>query len=339
MNSRERLYAVLEGRKPDTTPIFPKIAFANTIACPDISVRDYMTDPECMARSCLATYRKYGWDAVNLHTDISSEGKALGSIYEQPENAPGILKEYLLDNLEDLDKIRVPDPYSTEPMKTVIEAMRIVKSEIGQEAFLVGWTNAPLNVAGQIYDLNELLIALIEEPEEVHQVLERCLETACVYAKALVEAGADAIAYGHATASKNVISKNLYREFALPYEKRLVAAIHECGAKAITHICGNIEDRMDLIAENGSDIVDFDHVCDIDVLRETAPEKVFRGNINPTLFAEASAEEMDLAVKKLFDKRGTGHHFILGSGCEINLTALLDNLKAFTDAGRKYGIK
>ena len=46
MNSRERIMAVLAGEKPDMTPIFPKIAFANVLACEGMTVREYMTDPK-----------------------------------------------------------------------------------------------------------------------------------------------------------------------------------------------------------------------------------------------------------------------------------------------------
>ena len=266
MNSRERILAVLEGKKPDTTPIFPKIAFANVIACEGMTVKQYMTDPSCMAKACIGAYRRFGWDGVSLHTDISSEGKALGSVYEQPENSPPVLKKYLLEDLEHLEKVKVPDPYTTESMKTVVEAVRLVKQEIGDEAYILAWTNGPLNVAGQIYNLDELLASLIEEPEEVHRLLDLCTDVACAYASALISAGADMIAYGHATASSSVISKNCYLEFALPYEKRLVETIHRQGAKALTHICGDIENIVDSISENGSDVVDFDHVCDIDRL-------------------------------------------------------------------------
>ena len=339
MNSRERILAVLAGKKPDMTPIFPKIAFANVLACEGMTVREYMTDPKCMARACISAYRKFGWDGVALHTDISSEGKALGTIYEQPENTPGILKEYLLKDLREIDKVKVPDPYTAESMRTVVEAVRLVKEEIGDEAYILGWTNGPLNVAGQVYNLDKLLVSLLEEPEEVHRLLEKCTEVSCAYAAAMIGAGADMIAYGHATASQNVISKDCYLEFALPYEKRLVQSIHEYGAKALTHICGNIENIVDAIAQNGSDVVDFDHVCDIDRLRERVPDKIYRGNIDPALFAMGTEGEIWEAVKRLLAQKGAEEKFFLGSGCEINLNTPVGNLKAFTEAGRKYGKK
>lgn len=339
MNARERIEAVLAGEKPDTTPIFPKIAFANAVFCEGVTVKDYMTDPGSMAKAALNSYHKFGWDGVALHTDISSEGKALGSVYQQPEHTPPILKKYLMDDIWDLDRVKLPDPYTTESMKTVVEAVRMVRREIGEETYILGWTNGPLNVASQIYNLDELLMALIEEPEASHALLERCTQVACVYAEALIEAGADMIAYGHATASSNVISKNCYLEFALPYEKKLVQCIHNHGAKAVTHICGNIEPIVDAIAQNGADVIDFDHVCDVNVLREKAPDKIFRGNINPVLFAEGTPGVMEEAVKALLEKEGTRSKFFLGSGCEINLTAREENLQAFVKAGRMYGVK
>lgn len=339
MDSRERILAVLDGEKPDTTPIFPKIAFANIVACQGMTVRDYMTDPECMARACIGAYRRFGWDGVSLHTDISSEGMALGTVYERPESTPPVLKKYLLNSLEEVEKIRIPNPYTAESMKVVTTAVRLVKEEIGKETYILAWTNGPLNVASQLYNMDELLASLIEEPKEVHALLKLCTQTACAYAEALIAMGADAIAYGHATASPNVISRDCYREFALPYEKRLVDCIHQNGARAFTHICGNVEPIIDMVSENGSDVIDFDHVCDIDRLREKAPGKVFRGNINPTLFAMGKPEEIREKVRQLLEQRGTDRRFFLGSGCEINLNTPPENLQAFVDAGREFGRK
>ena len=96
---------------------------------------------------------------------------------------------------------------------------------------------------------------------------------------------------------------------------------------------------MDAIAQNGSDVVDFDHVCDIDRLRERMPDKIYRGNIDPALFAMGTEGEIREAVKRLLAQKGAEEKFFLGSGCEINLNTPVGNLKAFTEAGRKYGKK
>jgi len=339
MNSRERVLAVLDGCKPDMIPIFPKISFANTIVCDDMRVIDYMTDPECMARACISAYKRFGWDAVALHTDIGSEGMALGSVYTRPENSPSEIKKFLLESIEDYEMVKVPDPRNVEPMKTVIRATELVSQQIGKEAYITAWTNGPLNVASQVVRLDELLVGLITDPETVHELLSRCTDVAIAYARELIKSGAEAIAYGHATASSTVISRAHYEEFALPYEKKLVEAIHREGAKAITHICGNIKPIIDLIVQNGADVIDFDHICSIKELREKAgPDVVFRGNINPTLLAMGTPDQIKQKVKELMEQLDGNSNFILCSGCEVALNTPLENLEAFVQAGREFGI-
>lgn len=48
-------------------------------------MRDYMTDPENMAKAIIAAAEKYQWDAVGITTDIANEGMAIGSKYIRPE--------------------------------------------------------------------------------------------------------------------------------------------------------------------------------------------------------------------------------------------------------------
>ncbi len=337
MTSRERILAVLNGDTPDMVPIVPKIAFSNVITCDDMNVRQYMTDPAKMAEACITAYRRCGWDGVSIHTDIGSEGAAIGSIYEQPENEPSKLVKHLIELPDEYEQIVVPDPLTTAPMCTVIEAIKRVKAEIGEESYIISWTNGPLNVASQALPLDELLMGIITDPEDVHKLLKRCLAVSIAYAKELVKAGADAIAFGHATASSTVISRAQYEEFALPYETELIAAIHEAGAKAITHICGNIVPIVDLIAKNGSDVIDFDHECDIALLKEKAPNKVFRGNVAPVTLALGSTDDIKKEVQDLLCNPAAASGILLGSGCEINLNTPLENLMAFVKYGREFG--
>ena len=336
MNSRERIQAVMAGQKPDRTPIFPKIAFSNVLARPGMRVIDYMTDPACMAEACLAARDLFGWDGVALHTDIASEGMALGSVYNRPENSPAELRKPLLSSLEEYEKVKTPDPWATEPMRTVLAAVKLVRERAGSEVYIAAWTNGPLNVASQVLAIDELLIGLLTEPELVHCLLRKCVDVAMVYARELVAAGADAVAFGHATASATMLSRDHYREFALPYETELVAAIHAAGAGAITHICGNIVPNVDLIAQNGSEVIDFDHVCDVRTLRDKAPGKILRGNLDPTLLALGKPEQIREAVRTLMERAGRDPLHLLGSGCEIALNTPPENLHVFVDACREF---
>lgn len=336
MNSKQRMQALTDGKQPDMVPIFPKISFATIKSVPGMNFHDYTTNPEHMANAIISSARKYGYDAVGITTDIANEGMALGSIYERPADRPSKMVRYLLDTIDDYEKVVMADPMSKEPTRTIIRATELVKKEIGDEFYITSWCNGPLNVASQLIPLEEVLIGMIDDPDTLHELLERCLQFSMRYAKMLVEAGADAVSFGHAMASCTVISRDRYREFALPYETRLVQAIHEAGGKAITHICGNIEPIITDVDTNGSDIIDFDHLCDpVKILQSST--KIIRGNLDPVLFSNGTPEELYEETSRVVELcKGSGR-FILGSGCEITENASEENIRAFVRAGRDHG--
>ena len=68
--------------------------------------------------------------------------------------------------------------------------------------------------------------------------------------------GADFIGVGDAVAS--LMGPRLYRQFALPYEQRIIQAVHEAGAKVKLHICGNTARQLADMAKAGADIIDVD---------------------------------------------------------------------------------
>ena len=55
----------------------------------------------------------------------------------------------------------------------------------------------------------------------------------------------------------------MYRRFGLPYEQRIFAAVHEMGALARLHICGNTNRILADMAASGADIIDIDWMVDM----------------------------------------------------------------------------
>ena len=88
-----------------------------------------------------------------------------------------------------------------------------------------------------------------------------CAEVAIAFAKAQIAAGADIIGLGDAIASQ--MSPKSYRQFALPYEQRIFAAVHEMGALGRLHICGNTSRILTDMAQSGADIIDVDWMVDM----------------------------------------------------------------------------
>lgn len=336
MKPRERIEAVLNGKQPDLIPFFPKISHAAYSYSSGMTLFQYMTDSECMAEALIQAAVEFGWDAIGITTDIANEGMALGSKYVRSENAVSKLVEYKLESIDQYEQILCPDPWQLEPTGTILRATEIAKKRYGKELYITSWCNGPLNVASQLIHIDEVVIGMMDDPEMLHKLLDRCCSFSEKYAKNLVEAGADAVSFGHAMASNNMISPSFYREFALPYEQRIVAAIHQAGGVAITHICGNISSTIQDIEMNGSEIIDFDHMCDPGLIHQS-PKRVFRGNIDPVVLAHESDRQVYDKTVELIKKSKPSGRFILGTGCEVAFGTPVENLKAMSQARLDHG--
>lgn len=68
-----------------------------------------------------------------------------------------------------------------------------------------------------------MLTDLIDQPDWVIELLEFCLEISIDFAQEQIRAGADIIGLGDAVCLQ--ISPEMYRQFALPYEKKIFDAV------------------------------------------------------------------------------------------------------------------
>lgn len=165
--------------------------------------------------------------------------------------------------------------------------------------------------------------------------MEICLEQGIEFARCQVNMGADIIGIGDAAAS--LIGPSLYEEYALPFEKRLIKAIHDMGAKTKLHICGNTNAILEYLPQTESDIVDLDHMVDIEKAADIFPENVcISGNFDPaTILYQGTPELFFQEVKRCMNISGRNRNFI-AAGCEIPRDAPEENIKAVNDAIRFY---
>ena len=162
------------------------------------------------------------------------------------------------------------------------------------------------------------------EPEFAKEALEMIVEQQILCAKAQIRAGADVIGVGDACAS--LISREMYRTFALPYEQRLIQAIHEEGAVAKLHICGNITHLLADIPETGADIVDIDSVVDLGKAAAILGQhQAINGNMNPADdILQGTTERVRESVGNCLQKIGSKG--FISAGCEIPKMTPYENL-------------
>jgi MtaA/CmuA family methyltransferase len=198
---------------------------------------------------------------------------------------------------------------------------------------VMGWVEGALAEAADVRGMSQLMTDLYDRPEWVHDLLETCVEAEIAFARAQVAAGAGIIGLGDAVASQ--VSPRAYREFALPYEQRIFGAVHEMGALARLHICGNTSRLVADMCQSGADIIDLDWMVDMRraaaIMGDTAAPC---GNHDPVaVMLSGTPEEVRAAVRA--ELEAGGPRCISMAGCEIPDATPYANLLAHRDALRE----
>jgi hypothetical protein len=186
-----------------------------------------------------------------------------------------------------------------------------------------GEVTSPFDYFLDLFGFSGGFLALAEEPGRSRAVLERLAGGVARIAAEQAARGVDAIKISSPFAGAGFISPGHYRDFVLPYERRVAAAARGMGVFAYTHTCGAIGDRLEMIGETGVDGIEcldpppLGNVELEDALRRL-PGLFVKGNIDPVntlLFGSPGAIEAD-ARRRLAAGAGRGG-YILSTACSI----------------------
>ena len=326
MNSKERIYAILQGDsydRPAVAPIFMAWA-ANFIGH---TYRDYYLDGDVLVQSQLAVTRAFNIDQISAISDPWREASAYGMEFDYPPDGVGRPKEVFLKTREDISRLKPFDIENAERTKQRIESVQKMASEIGQTHSVLGWVEGPLAEYGDLRGVENAMLDLIDRPDLFLEAGDIIIQNAITFAVAQVKAGADMVGVGDSAAS--LIAPKMYSELVLPLEQKLMAAIHEAGAAVKLHVCGDIRNIVKDMAQSGTDVIDVDWMVPLKMAREQAGNEVtLCGNINPAgVLFEGSPKDVAEAARQCL--KDVAEKFILMPGCEIPPGTPEENIRSF----------
>ncbi len=333
MNSRERVLATLAGQPTDHLALMPitMMFAADTIGVP---YRDYAMNHQVLVRAQLATAEKYGFDYVSCISDPAREAADCGANIQIFDNQPPGLDEQraLLADKTALASLKAPDPLGGGRMTDRVQAAALFKSQVGGNKLIEGWIEGPCAQAADLRGINNLMTDFFDDPAFVRDLFEFVLAMELKFAQAQVDAGADIIGVGDAAAS--LTGPAIYEEFVLPYEKRMVDALHAMGTKVRLHICGNTRRILKGMGSLGCEIVDLD-LAPISEGRQQMGQQVLLGNLNPVkILRDGTPESVTEAIAECH--RQAGPQFIVGAGCEIPRGTPEANIHALARYAREH---
>lgn len=301
----------------------------------------FVLDDSAMAEMQINMWEKFGHDMLLIENGTAALAQALGcGVIYRKKGAP-VAHTTAVKQLEDIRNLKMPADFWESPLlKAQILTVERLVQHFGREVFLIGrGDQGPFSLASQLYGMDRLLEDLMDEEaeEDVHRLLEFCTSACIAYHEKLLQLGVPMTSMGDSTAGPDVISPAMYKTFAVPYEKKVIEAVHRKGGLISLHICGNATKIIDQMCNLGADVLEIDQKTDLKTAVRAAKENcALLGQVNPVLLSNGTQQEVKETAERILQivggKSTTG--FILGPGCALggdtpkeNIQALIDSVK------------
>lgn len=340
MTGRERILAAFRGEEPDTAPILLH-NFMMAAREAGISMREFRERPEAIARAFIQAVERYGYDGILVDVDTATLAAAAGVPVDTPADEPARVCGPLLPDLQQAAGLPPVDITAHHGVMVWLEATRQLKRYFGDEIAIRGnCDQAPFTLAGLLRGMDAWLMDLLDpaNADSARRLLDHCADITGQFLRLMADTGADILSNGDSAAGSDVVSPDIYRRFALPWERRIVEQSHRLGLPYVLHICGNTEPILEDMLHTGADGLELDYKTDPVVARSTMGHRaVFIGNLDPAgvlaFGTSAEVRERTTALRSIF--AGTPR-FILNAGCAIPATTPPENLAAMISASRLW---
>jgi uroporphyrinogen decarboxylase len=300
------------------------------------------TAPEEVAEVLFRAYTGVGSDIVWAMSGYNNIviGAVGGEIKFRSKGTPDVVKSPI-KKPSDVDAIDINKIKDDERVRTLLEISRLLVKKIGGENYVALTRWGPFTLAGLLYGAENLLRDLYKNPEGARHILDFTADLYLAYAQLYIDQGVDFLLLAEPTASGDMISRTHFEQFALPVFKKVFSRIRTTKARTALHICGNIEDRLDLLNGIGAELVSVDYKVSLEKCRAVFNGRTaFAGNMNPVAVLQRETPEgVARACEESIAAAGELPGYLLMPGCDIPPTTPAENIKAMTRTGRDHILK
>ncbi len=333
MTSRQRVLAALRREPVDRTPVCnpTSVATVELMDLVDAPFPDANRNPELMSRLAATGYTELGFDTIMPIFTIIQESSALGCDiqWEQKDNWPTVrMRKPIWAEPED---IKIPSNFLThEDTKCVLDAIKMLRKEFGDEVAIIGKTMGPWTLGYHGFGVETFLLMSLDDPDKTKLCLDKMKKSTVDFGVAQIEAGADALTLpDHATG--DLVSGEYYQRYLRDLH---IEFVDQIPIPLILHICGRTVDRMEYIAQTGMAAFHYDSKNAPNESMDIVDDRIsLVGNINnpETLFAKGPEDVRQEVYKNL--EAGVQ---LVGPECAIPLQTAIENLTEIPKAVRDW---
>lgn len=298
------------------------------------TVREAVTDGEVHFAAIKALAERYPSAACTVIMDLTVEAEAFGAKILIPEEEIPTVTERLVSDAASVEALQVPS-LDAGRVPEYLKANRLAVEHITDRPVLAGCIG-PFSLAGRLYDMSEIMVAIYIEPDVIMALLDKCTAFLIDYCKALKATGVAGVVMAEPAAG--LLSNEDHQMYATPYVKQIVDAVQDDDFTVILHNCGNTGQCTGAMVETGAAAMHFGNLVDIpQALTEVPEHMLVMGNLDPVgIFKQGTPEQVAAATTDLLEKTRGAKNFVISSGCDLPPAVPEANLEAFFGAVEAY---
>jgi [methyl-Co(III) methylamine-specific corrinoid protein]:coenzyme M methyltransferase len=341
INENQRFEALINSQSVDRAPVICTMhsATSDLMRSADAFFPYVQDDPVKMARLAKAGHDVAGFENVRVPFDESVEVSAfnVATGMKGLQRTPMVL-ESLVNDLDDLESLQVPDPRTSGKVPAVLKAVDILQSKMRDVPIFLGIIT-PWTLATQLRGETVCLLDMVNENRLLEGLLERSTDFILEYVKEASRRGVDQIVLEEPMANENVMDLEMFRKFVEPYEDIIANEMRGEGIESMLHISGAFsEEQLERIVEVDVDALCVDECVEISMAKRFCDPRgmlVFGNLCTTSVLLNGNRRSVQSAVKRCLSEGADA----VAPGDSLELHTPTDNLVAMTAAVKRTGTK
>ncbi|WP_455584269.1 uroporphyrinogen decarboxylase family protein [Bacteroides sp.] len=293
------------------------------------TVRRAVTDGEVHYKAIQAVTDYYHTDSCTVIMDLTVEAEAFGAKIKFPEDEVPTVIDRLITDGESVRKLQIPD-LNQGRIPEYLKANKLAVEHIKDKPVFSGCIG-PYSLAGRLYDMSEIMVAIYIEPDMILELLAKCTEFLINYCAALKEIGTAGVIIAEPAAG--LLSNEDCQTYSTEFVKQIVDAVQDDNFTVILHNCGNTGQCTRAMVDSGARALHFGNKIDmLDAIKECPSNVLVMGNIDPvSVIKQGDSKLVAQETMKLLECMHEYSNFAISTGCDVPPQVPEENIRAFFD--------
>jgi uroporphyrinogen decarboxylase len=295
-------------------------------------------NPELAAKVTLMPVEQLKVDAAIIFADILLPLEPMGIEFEFAKNEGPVFRHPIRETKQ-IEALRIIEP--EEDLSFLMDAIRIVRRELGNKIPLIGFSGAPFTLASYIieggHSKNYILTKGLMYQDRVawNSLMEKISEVLIRYLNAQIHAGAQALQLFDSWVG--CLSPIDYEEYVLPYSKKVIEGVDK--SVPLIHFATSSSTLLERMKRAGGDVIGVDWRVNLgEAWARLGYNVAIQGNLDPIILL-CKPELIEKEVKRILGEAGgrPGHIFNLGHGILPNTP--VDHVAFLAETVHRYSSK